>query len=147
MTERYAFKPRPAGHLADEALDSDGPVFDYVAELHELLWRVTRAVRPGAGGRLTEEFPKALEQLEQLEPSTGVREALEEAEWCIRRDSARLGYEPVALKKVRAALAALEKAPANPDCAVCGHRDKYHGAGSCHRCACEGRFATAEDRA
>ena len=27
-----------------------------------------------------------------------------------------------------------------PMCAVCEHGPKYHGAGSCHQCACEGKF-------
>lgn len=33
--------------------------------------------------------------------------------------------------------------PAKPNCVVCGHRSKYHGAGSCYDCACGGQMALA----
>lgn len=228
MTERYAFKPRPDGHLDDEALDHDGPVFDYIAELHELLWRVTRAVRPGAGGRLTEEFPRALEQLErqpgrpeemrqalakygehidgcnsveawgegphpcdcglaaaigptgqlvqydtqddvdlmlarsvgELDLALPSRQALERGGYrtigdLCRADTIEMGraFGETSVEELMTRLDQLGLCvgtvprPRKPDCAVCGHRGKYHGAGSCHECPCEGRFAPPEDQA
>ena len=54
-------KERPKGFLKDL---SDTEVFDYVAELHDYLWRVVRAVAPGASGHLNDYLDHAVALLE-----------------------------------------------------------------------------------
>ena len=63
VTARYVFTTRKDGFLCEDGIGREA--FSYVAELHELLWRVTRTVSPGASGRLTEQFPGALQALEE----------------------------------------------------------------------------------
>ena len=45
-------KERPDGFLAEDKIDQDGEIFDYIVELHEYLWRFVRAVHPWASGDL-----------------------------------------------------------------------------------------------
>lgn len=39
-------------------------IFDYIVELHELLWRVVNVVSPGASGQLDNYLPDAIDRLE-----------------------------------------------------------------------------------
>ena len=57
-------KPRDWGFIAEDKIDHDGEPFDYIRELHEYLWRVVRAMRPGASGDLRELVDEAVEDLE-----------------------------------------------------------------------------------
>ncbi|KKM17397.1 hypothetical protein LCGC14_1676130 [marine sediment metagenome] len=57
-------KKRPMYFLADDKIDQSGEIFDYIAELHEYLWRFVRAVKPGTNGSLSDYVDSALEQLE-----------------------------------------------------------------------------------
>lgn len=60
-------KSRPDGFLADDRIDHDGEIFDYIVELHDYLWRFIRAVRsPGADGRLGSHLDAAIETLESM---------------------------------------------------------------------------------
>lgn len=60
MIELYRMKSRPKGLLADCNLEHDSEQFDYIKELHEVLWRFVRAELPGAGGDLSDFIPVAL---------------------------------------------------------------------------------------
>lgn len=55
-------KERPKGFLSDISRSSE--VFDYIVELHEYLWRVVRALEPGASGHLNEQVDHAIGLLE-----------------------------------------------------------------------------------
>ena len=57
-------KKRPRGFIAEDKIDHDGEIFDYIKELQEYLWRVVRVAHPGAGGGLCECIDPALEKLE-----------------------------------------------------------------------------------
>ncbi len=58
-------KDRPNGFLAEENIDHDSEIFDYIKELHEYLWRVIRAVNAGENGHLSESLDKNIEALEK----------------------------------------------------------------------------------
>ena len=62
-------KERERGFLAPDKLPAD--VFDYVRELHELLWRVARVAYPGASGDLTDLIEGAIERLEKHRTEAG----------------------------------------------------------------------------
>ena len=55
-------KPRERGFLDPKKLPEE--VFDYVRELHDLLWRVARIVNPGASGDLSDMVEDAIGVLE-----------------------------------------------------------------------------------
>lgn len=57
---------RPHGFLNPDKLD--GHVFDYVRELHEYLWQVIRAVKPGASGCISDHLDEAVGRLNKLRP-------------------------------------------------------------------------------
>jgi hypothetical protein len=62
-------KTRPDGFLAHlygdfNCYEPDTEVGDYIAELHDYLWRVVRAVRPGASGTIDDYLDDVVEQLE-----------------------------------------------------------------------------------
>lgn len=59
-------KERPIGFIADDKLDHDGEIFDYIKELHKYLWKFTRVFIPSANGSLHDFVDKALERGEQL---------------------------------------------------------------------------------
>jgi len=59
-------KDRPKGILAEENISHDSEIFDYVRELHEILWRFVRVEYPDAGGRLDKWLPVALAKAEKL---------------------------------------------------------------------------------
>lgn len=56
-------KKRPRGFLDPGLMPAE--VFDYVRELHDLLWRVVRAQRPGASGDVSDLIEPAIEALER----------------------------------------------------------------------------------
>lgn len=57
-------KVRTPQFLAQEKIDHASEVFDYVRELHEILWRVVRSQIPGASGSLDQYVDAALASLE-----------------------------------------------------------------------------------
>ena len=58
-------KDRPNGFLSKENIDQEGEIFDYIAELHEYLWKFVRAVIPGASGNLKWYLDKAIKQVKE----------------------------------------------------------------------------------
>lgn len=55
---------RNNGFLAKDKISHDDEIFDYIKELHEYLWRFTRAVLPFANGNLSDYVDIAIEKLE-----------------------------------------------------------------------------------
>jgi 3-dehydroquinate dehydratase len=53
-------KDRSKGFLREELIDHDGEQFDYINELHGLLWRFVKTVNPGAFGSLSYHVEDAL---------------------------------------------------------------------------------------
>ena len=45
-------KSRTVGFLRDEIISHESEQFDYIAELHDYLWRFVRTVNPSASGDL-----------------------------------------------------------------------------------------------
>ena len=43
-------RKRPLYFLGPDKLDQDSEIFDYITELHDYLWDIVRAVKPGASG-------------------------------------------------------------------------------------------------
>ena len=64
MIEPLTMKDRPRGFLRTEELNHDSEVFDYVRELHHILWRFVLAEIPSASGELNRWIPIALAQSE-----------------------------------------------------------------------------------
>ncbi len=60
-------KSRPQGFLSEESISHESEVFDYVAELHEYLWRFVRVARPGASGDLGSMLDEVIDSLESAE--------------------------------------------------------------------------------
>jgi hypothetical protein len=58
-------KPRPDGFLAEDKIDSNSEIFDYIRELHNYLWEYVRRVIPGASGWLNDYVDKGLEVLDE----------------------------------------------------------------------------------
>jgi hypothetical protein len=56
-------KQRPRGFMAEDKIDHDGEIFDYVTELHNYLWQFVRCVKPDASGNLNDYVDNALEDL------------------------------------------------------------------------------------
>ena len=59
-------KLRTPGFLAQEHIDHDSEVFNYIAELHEYLWKFVRVANPGANGHLGNYVDASLETLQDL---------------------------------------------------------------------------------
>ena len=57
-------KIRPSGFLAEDKINHDSEIFDYIKELHEYLWRFVRVQFPFAGGKLDKYLDVAIEQAE-----------------------------------------------------------------------------------
>lgn len=55
-------KPRENGFLKPDRMPAD--VFDYIKELHQLLWRVARIQSPGASGDIADLIEPAVQRLE-----------------------------------------------------------------------------------
>ena len=60
-------KTREKGFLANDKIPHEGEIFDYIVELHELLWRFVRVHNPGAGGNLRDIIDEALDVAESKE--------------------------------------------------------------------------------
>ena len=54
-------KERPDGFIAEDKIDQDGEIFDYIRELHNYLWRFVRVAIPSAGGSLNDYVDIAIE--------------------------------------------------------------------------------------
>ena len=54
-------KNRPKGFLSEENIDHDSEIFDYIVELHGILWDFVRMQKPGASGRLNDHLNDILE--------------------------------------------------------------------------------------
>jgi hypothetical protein len=57
-------KKRTDRFLAEDKISHDSEQFDYIAELHDYLWRFVRCVFPGASGNLNWYLDGAIEKLE-----------------------------------------------------------------------------------
>jgi hypothetical protein len=58
-------KERPYGFLAEDKIDSNSEIFDYIKELHNYLWNYVRRIIPGASGQLDDYIDKGLEVLDE----------------------------------------------------------------------------------
>ena len=58
-------KARTVGFLAEDKINHDGEIFDYIQELHDYLWVVVRLAYPGASGSLRELLDGALSKLKK----------------------------------------------------------------------------------
>ena len=56
-------KERPDGFIAEDKIDQDGEIFDYIRELHSYLWQFVYIAMPWASGSLSDFVDKALERL------------------------------------------------------------------------------------
>ena len=57
-------KKRTNGFLSKENISHKSEIFDYIAELHNYLWRFVRVANPGASGILDFWVDKTIAQLE-----------------------------------------------------------------------------------
>jgi len=57
-------KSRPRGFIAEDKIDHNGEIFDYIRELHSYLWRFIRAVNPSASGLLSDYVDEVLDDIE-----------------------------------------------------------------------------------
>ena len=57
-------RKRPDGFLADDKIDHNGEIFDYIRELHDYLWDFVRVAFPYAGGNLHNWVDHALLELQ-----------------------------------------------------------------------------------
>ena len=58
-------KERPEGFLSSKLIDHDSEQFDYINELHDLLWEFVRIHLPGASGRLSDHIDEALKKAKE----------------------------------------------------------------------------------
>jgi hypothetical protein len=58
-------KERPYGFLAEDKIDSNSEIFDYIRELHNYLWEYVRRIIPGASGCVNDYVDKSLEVLDE----------------------------------------------------------------------------------
>ena len=64
-------KQRTPGFLSPAKIDQDGEIFDYIRELHEYLWRFTRAHIPQANGSLAHWLDDAVADAEVCKECSG----------------------------------------------------------------------------
>lgn len=57
-------KPRPPGFLSEQHIEHDSEIFDYIAELHQYLWRFVRVTDLYASGDLADHVDLAINELE-----------------------------------------------------------------------------------
>ncbi len=57
-------KERPYGFIAEDKIDHNGEIFDYIRELHDYLWRFVYIVNPDAAGSLSDQIDEVLDNLE-----------------------------------------------------------------------------------
>ena len=63
MSHLLEMEKRPNGFLDPDKIDKE--VFNYIRELHEILWRFVRAEYPNASGSLNDWLPTALAKAEK----------------------------------------------------------------------------------
>jgi len=51
--------------LSKENIDHEGEIFNYIQELHEILWQFVRIAKPKASGNLKDHIDSALEILKE----------------------------------------------------------------------------------
>jgi len=56
-------KDRPEGFIAEDKLDHNGEIFDYIRECHEYLWQFVRLSYPSASGSLRDWLDKVLDEV------------------------------------------------------------------------------------
>ena len=61
-------KKRPDRFLSYDEIDHNSEIFSYIQELHKYLWRVIRAVTPGASGIIDNHIDRAIDTLEANAP-------------------------------------------------------------------------------
>ncbi len=49
---KSVMKTRTKGFLSEENIDHESEIFDYINELHNIIWHFIRAVEPGASGKM-----------------------------------------------------------------------------------------------
>ena len=59
-------KTRPDRFLSYDKIDHNSEIFHYIQELHAYLWRVIRAVNPGASGAIDDHLDQAIDELEAV---------------------------------------------------------------------------------
>ena len=66
-------KDRPEGFIAEDKIDHDGEIFDYIRELHLYLWAFVRLFYPMAGGSLDYWVDKVLDDVKigRVSPNKG----------------------------------------------------------------------------
>lgn len=72
-------KERPMYFLAEDKIDQDGEIFDYIRELHGYLWRFVYIFNPVASGSLSDFIDSALskgEGVERQDAIISLRQAL-----------------------------------------------------------------------
>jgi len=85
-------KEREPGFLNPKRMPAD--VFDYIVELHELLWRVARIAKPGASGELDKVIEPAIISLAVRHGPAHDIEDLRVALGCCLALMAQSGSEP-----------------------------------------------------
>lgn len=74
-----AMKPRPDGFLSENAISHTSEVFDYITELHGILWKFVYTAIPGAGGNLNSYIFPALAALSSSQQEVaGLKAGVEE---------------------------------------------------------------------
>ena len=63
-------KTRRKGFLRDELISHESEQFDYIAELHDYLWRFIRCELPGSGGSIKDYIDIAIQQAEHRTKTT-----------------------------------------------------------------------------
>jgi len=59
-------KTRTEGFIAEDKIDQNGEIFDYIRELHEYLWQYVRLFYPSASGSLSDWVDKASDEAEAI---------------------------------------------------------------------------------
>jgi len=60
----HSMKDRPKYFLAEDKIDHNGEIFDYIRELHDYLWHFVHRANPSASGNLRDFVDAALKQSE-----------------------------------------------------------------------------------
>ena len=58
-------KNRPYGFLAQDKIDHDNEIFDYIRELHNYLWEYVSRIIPSASGNLDDYVDRGLRVLDE----------------------------------------------------------------------------------
>ena len=60
-------KERSDGFLAEDKIDHNGEIFNYIQELHEYLWTFVNVFCPGGGGSLCDCIDRAVDRARFLD--------------------------------------------------------------------------------